>query len=132
MEVGANFNILDVAPDLVTQILGLTPDGAWRKGDRSPVSGTRPLFRKEDCWTLTEKTSDAYLGVGWLLEKLIDRVSGSMGTFANLPSEAKVYFDVWITLDPNSSNPSCCVSSKVIQFLAATNAELDIDILGST
>lgn len=131
MEVGANFDVRGLLPDLVTQTLGMNPDRTWRKGDLVEPQTQFLRTEKYDCWRLTEKTSDAYLGVGWLLEKLIDRMAASLDSFAKLPCDSEIVFDVWMYLYPQESNPSCIINTKVVQFLGTTNARLEMDIISA-
>lgn len=116
----------DLDPDEITALLGIEPSNAHKKGSR----GRLPLT---SCWYLSTERFvgeaaldgyailDRFMARLYPLEERIQMISGRSGITAEL---SVVYY---MTVNDEESTPALGMSSRVVEFLGAVKASIDID-----
>jgi hypothetical protein len=122
----ASFSIsgLELDPDEVSELLGISPDRSHRKGEVKILRSGNTIIHKNGHWALRSKLSD-YEPFERHLDALLDRLKGKEAALKSLAEENKIQFgcDLWETIGVE-------LPTHILRRIADFNASLGITIYG--
>lgn len=115
----------DCNPDSITEILKITPDKTWIKGD--VINQKSILKYKFNGWELKSDVSENS-DFETHLNDIISKVDENLNSFIEICNKYYSEISCAIYLDENDSMPSVHLSKKNIKLLNSLGLEIDFDI----
>jgi len=111
-------------PTSITQIVGISPDETWSKGDS--ISGIKTL-RKFSCWKIRASLTKYSYDVDDYVDDIVRKILPAAAAIKRIKN-ANVMLCIWITLHASGRVPSICFHPNIMRALSDIDAEIDIDI----
>jgi hypothetical protein len=119
--IGENFD-----PNYITSVLKINPTNFYRKGDK--VSDRNNLIRKEDVWEFSTGYITC-LDIELAFEIIIEKFEEKIQVISEMINEYNLFPKIFIVIHvENNQVPAQYYNKKILNFLFAIKAELDVDL----
>jgi hypothetical protein len=128
MKVRLVISGVDVSPETISEVLQLTPNKIWLKGEVVHPKATN--VHTENGWVLSVESSDRELSAEKMLDKLIAIIpAGRLVTLRDrYKDRLSVELSIIVQLSVSGAAPSVSLSQDQVTFLARCGGSLDVDL----